>query len=126
MSFVRQLVEGPLRSKWVRGGLAALVLSQAYKLLTQSPRRSLKGKCVLVTGAANGVGRLIAMLLAAKGARLVLWDIQAEALAQTVADITARHYATGPVEVLSYVCDLSKRQNIFDVADRTKADCQAK
>jgi 3-oxoacyl-[acyl-carrier protein] reductase len=49
----------------------------------------LEGKTAIVTGAARGIGRGHARLFAAEGARVVLNDLDAEALAGTVAEITA-------------------------------------
>eukprot|EP00128_Syssomonas_multiformis_P018588 Colp12_sorted_trinity150504_noHs@27081 len=46
-------------------------------------RRDLKGEIVVITGAANGLGRLMSIDLAKKGASLVLWDVDAENLKQT-------------------------------------------
>jgi NAD(P)-dependent dehydrogenase (short-subunit alcohol dehydrogenase family) len=48
------------------------------------------GKVALVTGAAMGLGRAIALRLAEEGATLVLADIDAEALAETERQIKAR------------------------------------
>jgi 3-oxoacyl-[acyl-carrier protein] reductase len=44
----------------------------------------------VVTGAANGLGRAIALRLAEEGARLALGDVDAEGLERTVSDITTR------------------------------------
>jgi NAD(P)-dependent dehydrogenase (short-subunit alcohol dehydrogenase family) len=44
---------------------------------------------VVVTGAAQGIGRAIALALAARSTRLALWDINAELCAQTAAQCTA-------------------------------------
>jgi len=41
------------------------------------------GDLVIVTGAAQGIGRAIALRLARAGARLCLWDVQQQKLAQT-------------------------------------------
>ncbi|MDB5641915.1 MAG: 3-oxoacyl-[acyl-carrier protein] reductase [Hyphomicrobiales bacterium] len=43
------------------------------------------GDSVVVTGAAQGIGRAVAVALSQRGARLVLWDISAEGLAETEA-----------------------------------------
>lgn len=47
------------------------------------------GKRVLVTGAASGIGRAVALRLAAGGAELYLTDVNADGLAETVAGATA-------------------------------------
>ena len=47
---------------------------------------SFTGKQVLVTGAASGIGRAIALKLAGEGAVLFLTDINADGLADTVAE----------------------------------------
>ena len=41
------------------------------------------GDAVVVTGAAQGIGRAVALRLARGGARLALWDVQADAVAET-------------------------------------------
>jgi NAD(P)-dependent dehydrogenase (short-subunit alcohol dehydrogenase family) len=49
---------------------------------------SFTGKRVLITGAASGIGRAVALRLAADGAQLFLIDINASGLAETVAAAT--------------------------------------
>jgi meso-butanediol dehydrogenase/(S,S)-butanediol dehydrogenase/diacetyl reductase len=58
------------------------------------------GRAAIVTGAGSGIGRSVALRLAADGARVLGLDINAEALEQTSA------LADGAVE--TRVCDISK------------------
>ncbi|MGW2523545.1 SDR family NAD(P)-dependent oxidoreductase [Streptomyces sp. NPDC001617] len=50
---------------------------------------SLQGKVAVVTGGARGIGRGIATVLAAKGAAVAVWDLNAEGAEKTVAEIQA-------------------------------------
>ena len=45
--------------------------------------RGLTDRCIIVTGGASGIGRAIAVRLAAEGAALGIWDINADAAQQT-------------------------------------------
>jgi NAD(P)-dependent dehydrogenase (short-subunit alcohol dehydrogenase family) len=48
------------------------------------------GDAVVVTGAAQGIGRAIALDLAARGTRLALWDVAEEACRDTAAECAGR------------------------------------
>ncbi len=50
---------------------------------------SLRGKRVLVTGAAAGIGKATALRFAREGARVAGWDVKAEAGAAWLAELTA-------------------------------------
>ena len=56
----------------------------AYRLLLapllSPPRTSLRGRRILIAGAAHGIGAELAVGAAARGARLVLWDLDGGAL----------------------------------------------
>jgi all-trans-retinol dehydrogenase (NAD+) len=75
------------------------------------------GRNVLITGAASGIGRLMALKAAAKGATMVLWDIDEAGLAKLVAEIR-----TDRGKAFSYRCDVSKHQEVYRVAEQVRAD----
>jgi short-subunit dehydrogenase len=74
---------------------------------TPSPR------CAVITGAASGIGRALAIALAARGASLVLADIDSAAL-----HATARHLGkTAPaIRVLPIVADLGQPGQVAGLA----------
>jgi NAD(P)-dependent dehydrogenase (short-subunit alcohol dehydrogenase family) len=65
---------------------------------------SVKGKAVLITGAASGLGREMAIAFAENGARVALIDWDAETLASTAAELGAG--------VLHFVADVANKQQI--------------
>ena len=77
---------------------------------------NLSGQTALVTGAAQGLGRCIAQTLAAAGAKVACIDINAESLAETVADIRA---AGGVAEPLA--CDVTQSDRVGEVVDQVVA-----
>jgi all-trans-retinol dehydrogenase (NAD+) len=71
---------------------------------------------VLVTGAASGIGRLVARKTAVLGATVTLWDIDKARLSEVTAEIAA---AGG--DVRGFTCDVSDRQAVARVAAETTA-----
>ena len=78
----------------------------------------LVGKNVLITGAASGIGRLMAIRIAARGARLILWDLDGARLDALRAELTAQG-----ASVRIYVCDLAQRDAIQGTAALVLRDC---
>lgn len=72
---------------------------------------------VLITGAASGIGRLMALRIAARGGRLVLWDVDAAHLDAVAAEVAA----TGG-QAAVYACNLAERESIEAAAARTLAE----
>ena len=69
--------------------------------------RQIRGKTALVTGAASGIGRAIALRLADEGARLYLLDVNPVSLASVVGEAKGRG-----VDVLGRHCDLSQPAHV--------------
>jgi 3-oxoacyl-[acyl-carrier protein] reductase len=74
---------------------------------------SVAGKTAIVTGAATGIGRATARLLAERGARVVAAGLQPDELRQTVDAI-----ASAGGEAIAVEADVSDPQAIEDVAAR--------
>ena len=71
-------------------------------------------KKVLITGSASGIGRLMALRIAARGGRLILWDLDEAHLAAVAGEIVA---AGG--QAAAYACNLAERASIEAAAART-------
>ena len=74
--------------------------------------KNLEGKIVVVTGAGSGIGRALALQLAAQGAQLALCDVNETNLQKTV-EIASAH----GVKVYSAAVDVSKREAFGTFAD---------
>lgn len=75
---------------------------------------SFDGKVAVVTGGASGIGLALAQQLAARGAHLVLVDVEVDALDRAVAALTS-----SGAEVLGVRADVAERQEIEAVAAQT-------
>ena len=84
---------------------------------TQAGMKDFKDKVAVITGGANGIGRGIARALVAKGAKVVLADIQEEPLAQTVKELQDAGH-----DVRGYKCDVTDAQDLESLADNAWDD----
>lgn len=75
-------------------------------------------KKVLITGAAGGIGRLMAQKIAARGAQLILWDVNQAGLDNLAAELRQQGG-----KVSTYVCNLADRKAIYATAEAVLKDC---
>lgn len=75
---------------------------------------TLKDKVAVVTGAGSGIGRAMALRFAAEGASVVLADIEADALVESVALVRDEG-----VEALDVVTDVSQFESVEALAEAT-------
>ena len=78
--------------------------------------KDVSGKTAVITGGASGIGRASAEVLASRGANLVLADIEAPVLAETVAQLAA-----GGAEVTGVVTDVTNLDSVHGLRDAALA-----
>ena len=74
--------------------------------------KNFSGKVAVITGAGSGLGREFALVAAGLGMKLVLADVQSDALERVTDELLARD-----CEVLAMVCDVSKGAHVQELAD---------
>lgn len=79
--------------------------------------KDITGETVLITGGGSGIGRMLAVRFAKHGARIVVWDLNLEA-----AQETAKIVKEAGGDAYAYYCDVSKPENVYDVAAKVKRD----
>ena len=73
-----------------------------------------KDKAAIVTGAGNGIGKSIAVMLASLGANVMACDIEEDSVSKTADEIRNSGY-----EAISNYCDFTDRETIKDTIDKT-------
>ncbi|XP_047480317.1 short-chain dehydrogenase/reductase family 16C member 6-like [Penaeus chinensis] len=90
-------------------------------VLTFVPRRfrmkDVTGDIVLVTGGGSGIGRLMCLSFAKKGARIVTWDVDEAGNKETMRQVVA---LGGTCR--TYTVDLCDRHAVYKAADRVKEE----
>lgn len=104
--FTWQAVSGT--AKMVILLLLGSLISRMYKKATKT---SYKGKIVLVTGGAMGIGKLMCERLKAQGAIVVIWDVNKPALAK----MRQKGFHT-------YVVDVTNREMVSKTQKKVKND----
>lgn len=68
----------------------------------------LNGKVALITGGASGIGRLVAEMLASRGARVVVWDLNPASI-----ETLEKESAAASLSITGMVCDVSDREAVY-------------
>jgi all-trans-retinol dehydrogenase (NAD+) len=77
----------------------------------------IRGRHLLITGGASGIGRLMALEAAGLGGRVTVWDINPHHLDTTVAELNQR----GGARAHGIICDVARRERVYAAADETRA-----
>ncbi|XP_071441477.1 estradiol 17-beta-dehydrogenase 11-like [Hetaerina americana] len=92
-----------------------------YKIFVRRPRRSMEDEIVLVTGAAQGLGRGMTLEFARLGARVVCWDINEQGCRETAALAAARAATKGGKSTAhAYKCDITNRDEVAATARKVQ------
>jgi len=75
----------------------------------------LKGKSAIVTGGAQGLGRAISMRLAQEGCNVVVADINADGIKETVGEIGSQF----EVDKFGITADITKEDQVANLVDET-------
>lgn len=96
--------------------LGAVGLAGGAMLIRQllTPRYSFRGKVVVITGGARGLGLVMARQLAREGARLVIVSRTAEQLRRAHDELQSLG-----AEVMAFTCDLADRIDCISLIDQT-------
>ena len=76
----------------------------------------MKGKTVLITGGASGIGKIMARLLLEREAKVIIWDIDQSKMDKTIDEFSSRG------DVVGYIVDVSDINQIEKTAQQVKQE----
>jgi NAD(P)-dependent dehydrogenase (short-subunit alcohol dehydrogenase family) len=89
-----------------------------FELFTGGPPlKDLSSETILITGAANGLGKGVAERLAPLGCTLVLWDVDEVNNARVAEEL---NNATKSKRIHAMQCDLTNKESIYACARKVK------
>ncbi|XP_020289502.1 epidermal retinol dehydrogenase 2-like [Pseudomyrmex gracilis] len=85
-------------------------------------KKNVANEIVLITGTGHGIGKELAIQYARLGARVVCLDVNQETNKNTVEEIKLTVKNLKENAVYAYHCDISNRDNVFEVAKKVRTD----
>lgn len=76
--------------------------------------QNFRNKKILITGGAKGIGKMLALKFASKGAEVIVWDIDKAKIYQLQREAAAKGH-----NLTVFLCDLSQRDMIYSAAEKT-------
>ncbi len=78
--------------------------------------KDLKGKIVLITGGASGIGKIMARLMLERKAKVVIWDIDQASIDATISDFSNQG------AVFGFKVDVSNAEQVQETAAKVKQE----
>ena len=78
--------------------------------------KQIKGKTVLVTGGASGIGKIMVRLLLERGSKVIIWDINELKIAETILEFATKGVLFG------FTIDISNMNQIKETALKVKEE----
>lgn len=97
--------------------VAYIFMMSIIRWILPARHKSIEDEVCLVTGAGSGIGRLLSLEFAKRGAVLVLWDIDEKGNRETAEIITE---LGGKAHV--YKCDVSNKEEVYKIAHEVKME----
>lgn len=117
-AFIGFMIKGLLIALWYI--IKGIVLFFVPKFLRF---KDISNEIILVTGGASGLGRLFAIKLAKRGAKVIIWDLNLTGLEETakiIEELRAKKENIGKCHV--YQVDISNRDAVYATAERIKQE----
>lgn len=97
-------------------GYATAILTFLFPRQFPKTKKDISDQTVLITGAGSGLGKQTAIEFSKFCSKLVLLDLNLPSL------LEIKELLDGQTDVFIYECDVSKREMVYEVAERVKKE----